>query len=289
MAEENKVNDESRKLHRSDLADPQPVDLAEAEQVEAALDPYSEDPELRPWREVWGALPVALDRVAPEGSTWNQIQARVQTDHSETEPIADDNVRPFQPTDTSHLDSQRSWSATAMRLAAVLIVGLMVTSAWLGNQVRAKNAEIALLQQQESLFRPVSGVLPVGGVPAVSATHMDFVAAVSVESCSLQAQGDETGARGWLYMGGADPSCLLAVEGLRPLAEGQIYRAWFRSQGRAIPMGVVEVNGERGEMFASAVPANVEAVFVTVEAAGTTHSAPQGPTVLYGDAVTASL
>ena len=263
------------------MSDDQNLDLTGAQHIEAALDPESTDPECRYWREVWGVLPATLEPLEPSASTWRSIQAQID------ESPVDDNVRPFEASPTSQQPSGTSWSASAMRFAAVLIVGLMVTSAWLGNQVRAKNTEIAALQG-ESLFNVASNVVP-AAVPAVSATYMDFVAAGSVESCSLEAQGDDTGARGWLYMGGEVPSCLLSVEGLRPLAEGQIYRAWFRSQGQAVPMGVVEVSGNRGEMFASAIPANVEAVFVTVETADALHNAPQGPTVLYGDALSASL
>ncbi len=224
------------------------------------------------WREVWGALPEALDPAAPLPETWDRIRGQLSPKSAPQLPA---------PT------NDHGWESLASRLAAILIVGLLVTATWLGNQVRIRDQRIATLQQEVTLSS--AGFVAPVAVPAVSAANVGFVAADSIESCSLEAPDEGLGARGWMYMGGEQPSCFLAVEGLQPLAEGQIYRAWFRSEGRAVPLGVVEFDGERGEMFSTRVPASVDAVFVTVESASDQATAPKGPTVLYGDALIASL
>lgn len=228
------------------------------------------------WREVWGAVPRWLKPVSPDPGTWGRVRAALCNGPGEAARVP-----------LSAPANDRGWESAVSRWAAVLIVGLLVTATWLGNQVRIKDERIAQLQRQMhlSLAEPTSSV----AVPAVSAAGFGFVTANGVESCTLEAQGSAEGARGWLFMGGAEPSCILAVEGLQPLADDQIYRAWFRSQGEAVPLGVVELVGDSGETFSQRIPPNIEAVFVTVERAGESATAPQGPTVLYGDAVVASL
>ena len=255
---------------------PDELDPAVADCIERALTASPHESALEGdqpmWREVWGALPETLEPAAPLSETWDQIRTRLQPESREQVPAP---------------ANDQSWETMASRLAAILIVGLLVTATWLGNQVRIKDQRIAALQQEVTLS--TAGFIAQASVPAVSAANVGFVAADSIESCSLEAQGESQGARGWMYMGGAEPSCFLAVEGLQPLAEGQIYRAWFRSQGQAVPLGVVELSGGRGEMFSTRIPASVDAVFITVESASDQATAPKGPTVLYGDALIASL
>lgn len=254
------------------------LDLEVANCIERALmAPADADltDEQKTWREVWGRIPQSLHPVAPAPATWGRIRTRLDVDSGAREPLA--------PTPAN----DHGWLAAATRWAAVLIVGLLVTAAWLGNQVRVKTQHIAQLQSEMTLST-AGPSLPVV-VPAVSADGFAFVTANGVESCDLEARGNVEGARGWLIMGGKQPSCFLAVEGLQPLAEGQVYRAWFRSDGQAVPMGVVELEGGRGEMFSPRIPPSVDAVFVTVESVGEPVTAPKGPTVLYGDSVVASL
>ncbi len=253
----------------------------------------------RGWLEVWGSLPLELEPVAPLPETWQSIRAQIHTD-SERASINDSqyptgNVVEFAPSEQANAP-ESGWGAVAMRWAAVLAVALLGTSLWLANEVNSRDSEIASLRQEladrqlsEKQFSENLGNLRQVSVPAVSGSYVDFVAAGSIESCDLVAQGDAEGARGWLYMGGDDPSCFLAVEGLRPLQEGQTYRVWLRADGQPVPVGTVEVVGNRGEAFMPNIPGNVEAVFVTVEAADLSPAAPQGPTVLYGDTVVASL
>lgn len=228
------------------------------------------------WREVWGTVPRWLEPVSPEPVTWSRVRAALRDDSAEAGSVP-----------ISAPANDRGWENAVSRWAAVLIVGLLVATTWLGNQVRIKDERIAQLQRQMhlSLAEPTSPV----AIPAVSAAGFGFVTANGVESCTLEARGGAEGARGWLFMGGEEPSCILAVEGLQPLADDQIYRAWFRSQGEAVPLGEVELVGDSGETFSQRIPPNIEAVFVTVERAGGSTAAPQGPTVLYGDAVIASL
>lgn len=255
-----------------------------AEGIERALTARGDalNTEERAWREVWGSLPETLDPVAPGPQTWSRIRARLHDDEVARDSLTPSPTRPVRNPANDH-----GWSTAANRWAAALIVALLGTAMWLGHQVRVKDAEIADLQREVTIS--TAGFSVPGAVPAASAANFGFVAADSVESCSLEAQGELEGARGWLYMGGEQPSCFLAVEGLQPLAEGQIYKAWFRSQGRAVPVGVLTLDGGRGEMFSAEVPAHVDAVFVTVEPASESATAPQGPMVLYGDSVIASL
>lgn len=252
------------------------LELEAADCIERALTaPADADltEEQQAWREVWGVVPGCLEPVAPAAETWSRVRERL----SRSKPA------PAVPEPAN----ARGWFAGSARWAAVLVAGLLLAAAWMGNELRFKQQRITQLQREVNLS--TVGLAAPLQVPAVSAAGFGFVTANAVESCSLEAQGTVEGARGWLIMGGEEPSCLLAVEGLQPLAEGQIYRAWFRSQGEAIPLGVVELVGGSGEMFSQRIPPNIEAVFVTVERAGQSATAPQGPTVLYGDAMIASL
>jgi hypothetical protein len=186
------------------------------------------------------------------------------------------------------------WLAALAAVLALAAVGLGIAAAHLAQELSV--ARLAAAGHEQAAARLTDELADVRAGLAAGAEaregelrsmrdELALVTAPTTEVCSLTPprSAPVSQARGLLFVAEDHQHWYLRIDGLEPLAGGQVYQLWFVADGPPIPAGTFEPGPARqAELSSPEMPLGTRAALVTREpAAGGT--APRGPVVLFGD------
>lgn len=193
-------------------------------------------------------LPYAVEPVAPSARLKDNLFARVDADLAQ-QPAAMARPAPAPtpvPARESLLETLgrllRGW-APAVALAGLLLAAVLGQRVWaLQNELARQRAEVAILSHPN---------LQTAELPT--------------------APSAPPGAQARLFAAPDQPSALLAVNGLEPLAADQTYEFWLIRDGQPMPAGLFDVDASgtgRLVVRASEPVGNFDQAGITIEPAG---------------------
>jgi hypothetical protein len=149
-------------------------------------------------------------------------------------------------------------------VAAVLVIGLTMSSLFLGWQLQETNARQAEMQQVLDLTSS-----PASWVWALAEPNVPF---------------DPTAPRARMYARPDSDIYLLTATQLKPVPEGQVYRAWYTIDQTIDYLGDLRPDQKGNAVLKVANPdhraANITGCFITREKAGSPPDQPEGPRFL---------
>ena len=243
---------------------------------------------LRLYTETLGALPYALAPLAPPPALKGRLFAVLAGDETqEVSGLARRAALPSPPPSrTAAPAPPGSFPVPApsrwpLRLAAALAVALLGASGWLFLENQEQRADLVRLDLEA---RRLAGALEEVGA---ARANVALLTSPGVEFCPLRpGAGGPLAASGMLFVAADHQHWYLAVHGLQACPQGRHYQLWFHTAEGTVAAGAFDPRpGERVELHSPTMPAGTRAVSVTLEPA-TGATAPSGPQILYGEALT---
>ncbi len=232
--------------------------------------------EIRPWVELLGLLPGALDEEQPNESVKRELMAAISAGG------AKDNVVALESGWAAKPAGMTPW---ILRLAAVLALALLGLSVKQASDLSERSNEIEIQAMRiEQLREQIAGIVPAGlSVP-------DWMVASGTELCPLRPRAAAAeGSRGWVFVREDHQHWYVTVEGLAPLPEGQVYELWFMAAGQTISGGRFDPDATgRATLTSETMPTGITGFAVTLQSVDG-GSSPSESTVLYGDEVMLTL
>jgi hypothetical protein len=232
--------------------------------------------EIRPWLELLGQLPGALDEEEPSASVKRELMATISAAGGVENLAVPESGRATRPTLAS------PW---ILRLAAVLALALLGLSVKQASDLSERSSQIEIQAMRiEQLRDQIADIVPAGQrIP-------DWMVASGTELCELRPRtaGTEE-SRGWVFVREDHQHWYVTVEGLAPTPEGQVYELWFMVEGQAVSGGQFHPDARgRAALTSESMPTGITGFAVTLQPVGGDAS-PSESTVLYGDEVMLTL
>lgn len=278
----------------------------------------------RLYTEVLGLMPFELDPVEPAPEVRTRLMALIQGDETQpapelaraaapvVTPVAIPAAAPMPvpaavparpaPTPSQEMRVQRSIQTPVPRrkrsqwplaLAATLALALLGLSAWLYLQLGEQRQTIAQLEQQLDTERTRADQA-VSEARQIQASQLDLqekfalVTSPAVEVSPMRAVGEaplQPHARGILFVAADHQHWYMALDGLRPATNGQVYKLWFvADQGHVDAGSFTAKPGAPIELSSKSMPAGTKGVLVTLEE-DPKSQLPTGPEILRAAAV----
>ena len=186
--------------------------------------------------------------------------------------------------------SRRRRNVWPLALAATLVLALGGLSAWLlmertkqVSTIAALEKELADLRQQaeqsEVQVRQMRGSMERMG------ENLALVTSPAVTVSPLRPAGEQSAARGVLFVAADHQHWYLTVHDLSPAESGRDYQLWWVTDQGMVSGGTFEARqGEKVELSSETMPENTRNVMITVEPEGGVRT-PTGPEVLRGAGV----
>ena len=279
-------------------ADPSPAEASHGDETAETL--------ARLYTEVLGLIPIELAPVAPSAGARDRLLAAIgaapaaAAAEPRPAPVAAPPPAPAAPAAPTAPTAvtqafrpaprvapgpiPRRQSRWPLALAAVVALAFAGASVWLWQLQQGQRAEIAQLRQELVTQRKVAAKAAEDGRQA--RTEMDnmrarfaLVTSPAVEVLPLRPVGDQTNARGMLFVAPDHQHWYLSMEGLPPATEGVYKLWWMTAQGPQDAGYQVTQSGEKFEMSSDEMPAGTTGVLVTLEPAPGS-SQPTGPEIL---------
>lgn len=210
--------------------------------------------EMQQLRDVVGALPLAVEEVAPPADLFERIRGTIETERPVLKPIAGGRLTPRRPV---------PWSYLEIGLAAVAAVVILALGIWnirLQGQISNDQSSLAYQKALNTAVRRGDQVSIVPGTGATADASAAFVIPHS----------------------GAHP--YLIVQGLPAPSSGHVYEVWLvKSSANPVPAGVFTSAGSGTQIWQLPRSAAGFSVTAVTEEAGPHGSpVPRGPRVLAG-------
>lgn len=186
--------------------------------------------------------------------------------------------------------SRRRRSVWPLALAATLVLALGGLSAWLLMERTKQVSTIAVLEkelaevrqqaeQSEAQVRQMRGSMERMG------ENLAMVTSPAVTVSPLRPAGEQSAARGVLFVAADHQHWYLTVHDLSPAESGRDYQLWWVTDQGMVSGGTFEARqGEKVELSSETMPENTRNVMITVEPEGGVRT-PTGPEVLRGAGV----
>jgi hypothetical protein len=252
---------------------------------QAAPQDEEEETLLRLHVETLGSLPYALDPVPAPAAVKGRLLAGLAGDETqEVSGLVRRVTLPPPPVATGAAAVPRVAPARSrwpLRLAAMLALALLGSSAWLFLQNQEQRAALVRLEHET---RRLAGAL---GEVGEARANVALLTSRGVAFCPLRpAAGGPPAASGALFVAADHQHWYLAVHGLGPCPQGRHYQLWFHTPQGVVAGGAFDPRpGEMVELGSPTMPAGTRAVSVTLEPA-TGSQQPSGPQILYGEELT---
>lgn len=274
--------------------------LAAIENLERGADPSTvEGPRgdettetlARLYTEVLGLIPSELDPVAPSAGARERLLAAIGAAPAAAVPEprsvqpaapapAPAPAGPAAPTAVSEAfrpapriapgPLPRRPSRWPLALAAILALAFAGTSVWLWLLQQEQSAEIAQLRQEIDAQRQLAARADQEGRQARTEVEkmrdrFALVTSPAVEVMPLRPVGDQTSARGMLFVAPDHQHWYLSVEGLPPATEGVYKLWWVTGEGPQDAGSLVAQDGEKVQMSSDQMPAGTTGAMITLE------------------------
>ena len=259
----------------------------------------------RLYTEVLGLIPSALEPVAPSAGARERLLAAIGAAPAAKTPEpriapASAPVRPPAPVAAVSEAVRpaarpapgpipRRHSRWPLALAAILALAFAGTSVWLWQLQQRQSAEIAQLRQEIAAHQQIAARADQEGRQARTEIEkmrdrFALVTSPAVEVLPLRPVGEQTTARGMLFVAPDHQHWYLSVEGLPPTAEGGVYKLWWvTGQGPQDGGSLVAQSGEKVQMSSDQMPTGITHVMVTLEP-DPGAAQPTGPEILRAEA-----
>jgi hypothetical protein len=190
----------------------------------------------------------------------------------------------------------RRRSLWPLTVAAALMVALAGLSLWLYTGLVRQEAQIEALRREIEVFRSRAGEPGAAATEAAllraqlaeSREKLALVTSRAVEVSPLRPVGEppvQPGASGILFVAADHQHWYLALEGLRPVPPGRVYKLWFVADAGTVDAGSFTARaGEPVELSSENMPAGTRSAVITLEDDPATEI-PAGPEVLRAAAV----
>lgn len=292
----------------SEAGEPLPADTPDIPDTAADA---AEETLARLYTEVLGLLPYELTPEPPRPEARRRLletissaeAAPARPPRQEARPVpepapasapaaASDPVAPIAPPPRP----ARRRSAWPLTAAAALMIALAGLSLWLYTGLERREAQIDALQRELQVFRARAGE---PGAAAAEAEllraqlaelrgKLSLVTSRAVEVSPMRPVGEppvQPGASGILFVAADHQHWYLALEGLRPVPPGRVYKLWFVADAGTVDAGSFTARpGEPVELSSESMPAGTRSAVITLEDDPATEI-PAGPEVLRAAAV----
>lgn len=186
--------------------------------------------------------------------------------------------------------SRRRRNVWPLALAATLVLALGGLSAWLLMERTKQVSTIAALEKELAEVRQQAEqsevqVRQMRGSMERMGENLAMVTSPAVTVSPLRPAGEQSAARGVLFVAADHQHWYLAVHDLSPAESGRDYQLWWVTDQGMVSGGTFEARqGEKVELSSETMPENTRNVMITIEPEGGVR-APTGPEVLRGAGV----
>lgn len=255
----------------------------------------------RLYTEVLGLIPSELEPVAPSAGARERLLAAIGAAPAAAAPEPRP-VQPAAPAPAAVAEAPRPAPRIApgplprrqsrwpLALAATLVLAFAGTSVWLWLLQQGQSAEIAQLRQEAANQRQIAALAARDAEEGRQArTEMEkmrdrfaLVTSPAVEVMPLRPVGDQTNARGMLFVAPDHQHWYLSVEGLQLPVEGGVYKLWWIT-GQGPQDAGYQVAQSDAQLSSNQMPVGTTGAMITLEP-GPGSAQPTGPEILRAEA-----